>query len=290
LYIFRVASLIVIALLYMLFDVFNRRNVPDMFAYLTVAYGFVLTVLYFNLQLIIESTAISFIVIGIGYVLYRIGQLGAADVIEFAALSLILPVLQFPALISRAQFGVPFVFSLLVNTGIVALIIVPLYYIPKAKAKLKKPLLSFVNRRNLALAAGLMVAYVAFILFTIYEVGLDYIGVIILVLMMVSSFFVMLLSVPVTYSMVEYVGVDKFDEGDIIATNLMSSREIASIKRKVKGFSRLMTKDIIKEMKKKKVKDRLPAYKNAMPFALPIFVAVIITVLFGNLIFFILSI
>ena len=99
----------------------------------------------------------------------------------------------------------------------------------------------------------------------------------------------MLFTIPITYSMVEYVGVKRFDEGDIIALNLMDNKSINAIKKKIKSFDRLLTQSLIKKMKKAKIKEKFPVYKEAMPFALPIFVALIISILIGNLLFFVLA-
>ena len=138
LYVIRIASVIVIALIYMLFDILNKRNVPSIFAYATLAYGFILTILYFNVKTIALSTAVSLLILGVGYIVYRIGQLGFADVIEFAALSLILPFFQIPFLIQASQFSIPFAISIAINSGIIAIILVPLYYLPKAMKKTKE--------------------------------------------------------------------------------------------------------------------------------------------------------
>ncbi len=289
LYALRILSLIAIALVYMLYDVFNRRNVPSVFAYATLAYGFLLTFLYFNTRTIALSTAISLLVLGVGYIVYRIGQLGAADVIELAAISLILPFQQFPLLLSSAgQLHLPFALTILVNTGIVAIIIVPIYYIPKAAKKLKKPLASFITTKNIFMASLIAVAYVAFMISITELVGISYIGIAVLGVMMISSSLVMLFSVPITHSMVEYVGVSRFDEGDIVALNLMDKRSISTIKKKIKGFDRLLTGSMIESMKKAKIKEKLPVYKKAVPFALPIFIALIISLLVGNLLLFVL--
>ena len=53
---------------------------------------------------------------------------------------------------------------------------------------------------------------------------------------------------------------------------------------KIKGFDHLVTLRIIKEMSNKKIKLKFPVYRKAMPLALPIFIAVLISILFGNLI------
>jgi hypothetical protein len=87
--------------------------------------------------------------------------------------------------------------------------------------------------------------------------------------------------------MIKYVSAADFEEGDIIAFNLMDQGSIARIKSKVRGFDRLLTNDLIKELKRKRIKEKLPVYKEAMPFALPIFAGVIISIALGNLLFFI---
>ena len=291
LYFIRVISLIAIALVYMLFDVLNKRNVPSIFAYLTLGYGFLLTILYFDLSTILISIAVSAVILGIGYIVYKIGQLGAADVIEFATVSLIMPMQQIPLIISHVnQLNFPFILSLLINTGIVALIIVPLYYIPKAVSKLKRPISSFVTKQSIIMASSLAIAYVVFISFIVIVIGFNYVAIVILSLMMASSFLVIMFSTPIMLSMIEYVSVDRFDEGDIIAVNLMKKRSIDSIKRKVKDFDRLITSKTIKEMKSKKIKGKLPVYKEAMPFASAIFIALILTILIGNILLFIIEI
>ena len=289
LYLLRIGSIVAVALAYMLFDVFNKRDVPSIFAYATLAYGFLLTVLYFNIGSIILSVGIALAILGVGYIVYRIGQLGAADVIEFAAISLILPMQGLP-FIASAQYNVPFALSLLVNTGIVAIVLVPIYYIPKASRNLKKPIASYITSRNMLAAFLIGASYLAFMLFTYIVIGINYIRIAMLAVLMVSSLLVMLFSVPITYSMVEYVSVDRFDIGDIIALNLMPDRKIASLKKKITGFDRLVTADTISNMKKKGIKEKMPVYKNALPFALPIFIGAIVTLLVGNMMFVVLGI
>ena len=70
----------------------------------------------------------------------------------------------------------------------------------------------------------------------------------------------------------------------------MNKKEINSMKKRVTAFDRLVTKDMIKQMKTNKIKEKLPVYKEALPFAVPIFIAVIVTLLIGNMIFVVLGI
>ena len=285
----RIASALVISFIYMLFDLFNKRNVPGSFAYFTLGFGFVMTLLYFDAGSIIVSSAIALVILGAGYVVYKVGQIGAADIIELAAISLMLPMQQVPILLSGVrQFGLPFVVSVTVAAGIVAMIIVPIYYLPRAKRMFKKPLIAFIDRKGAFKAILIVVPYLAFALFLAAESSINTIGIAILLAMMLSSSMLMLFERPITDSMVEFITINKCDEGDIIAFNLMEKREINAIRKKVKKFDRLLTSELIMQMKAKHVRNRLPVYRKALPFALPIFAGVVISFLLGDIIFFIL--
>jgi len=285
----RIASLIIIATVYMLFDVFNKRNVPTVFAYATLAYGLVLTLLYQTPSLIYESVGIALVVIGVGYVVYKIGQIGAADIIEFAAISLMLPLQPVPFLAGMpSQFGLPTIISVFVCTGMVALVTVPLYYLPRARRMTKKPLLSFVSQQAVLKSALITSAYLIFIIFMFVELKIRLAGVAILLIMLIFSTLMIIFEKPITDSMVEYVDYRKFDEGDIVAFNLMTLKQITAIKKRVRSFDRLLTSKLISEMRAKRVSIKLPVYKDAVPLALPILAGVIISLTIGNLIFFIL--
>ncbi len=280
----RIISLVAIALIYMIFDVFNKRDVPSVFAYAALAYGFVLTILYFNIDMIAASIGISVVILGLGYIVYRIGQLGAGDVFELASLSLVLPFFSKPFFTNTPQFGLPFIIALFVDTGIVALILVPLYYIPKSMSGSKKQVSSFVKHQDIAKAILVGIAYLVFSTFVIVVFGIRIPGLVLLLAIMIGSIAVILFEGQITNSMVDYVNYRNFEEGDIIALNLMTSNDIKKIKKKVRSFERLVTRNLIEEMKKKRINEKFPVYKRAIPFAVPIFVAVVLSILLGNII------
>ena len=58
---------------------------------------------------------------------------------------------------------------------------------------------------------------------------------------------------------------------------------IKKMKKRVKNFDRLVTPELITEMKKKNIMEKFPVYKHAMPLALAIFIGVIASLAFGNL-------
>lgn len=280
----RVISVLVIAIAYMIFDVFNHRNVPEIFAYGTLAYGAALTILSLNLNSILLSFGIALVISGLGYVVYKIGQIGAADIIEFATISLIIFTAPMPILISGPQLGIPFIISVFVAAGIAAMAMVPIYYLPQAKLfSKKKSVLSYFIDKDVLKAYLIAIAYSLFIAFLIKNSLISIFGAGLLIFIMAVSVLVILYRGPITSTMVEYVPVNKFDEGDIIAINLMDDSEIAKIKRSVKSFDRLVTQKLINELKQKRINKKFPVYKKAIPLALPILIGVIITLLIGNI-------
>ena len=279
---FRIASVVVIAFIYMLFDVFNKRNVPSSFAYATVAYGAVLTVLYLNIRTILLSSLVAIAVMGFGYFVYKIGQLGLGDAFELTALSLVLPLQPRGLIGNLPTLGLPFIFSLLVCTGIAAIILVPLYYIPKSR---KASIRGRMNSSDAVKAITIGLVYAIFIFFLVLVIRISAYGIALLIAVMAGSISIMLFEKRITYMMVDRVDYRGFEEGDIIAFNLMGKDEIEQARRKVHSFDRLITRELIEEMKKKDMRKKYPVYKRAVPLAAPIFVGAVLALLFGNLIF-----
>ncbi len=284
----RLWSVVVIAIVYMLYDLFNKRNVPSIVVYATLAYGIILTLLYLDVIDIVVSLLIAVAVLAIGYLIYRIGQLGFADVAELAALSMMLPMQNVPVLINVLQYNLPFIASVVINSGIAVLIIVPLYYIPLAARKFgSKRLDSMLPRGNWVKVGMITVVYALFLAFLVYFTGTGWPGIALITVMMAGSALLLFFEKPITNVMVRYVGLKGMEEGDIIATNLMSKRELANAKRRVPGFERLVTAKLMATMRRKRFGSRLPVYKNAMPFAVAIFVGAVLALLFGNLLLYI---
>ncbi len=282
----RLGSIIAIALIYMIFDVFNKRNIPTVFVYATLAYGIAMTILYLDTYTILFSAGVAIAILAVGYVVYKIGQLGAADIIEIAAISLILPIQNIIQLQAQLFQSMPFVLSVVIDSGIVALVMVPFYYIPRSYSILGRDFLSKVDRRDIRRSLTAFAAYSVFFLFLIYY-GISTVGFLIMVIAIVCVAVITLFERPMTLSMISYQKPDKIDQEDIIAVNLMSKKTVSEIRKRVPEFGRLMTKELIGDLRRKEPDIRLPVYRNAIPFALPIFVGVILALFVGNLLAFI---
>jgi Flp pilus assembly protein protease CpaA len=278
------ASAVAIALGYMLFDVFNRREVPNLFVYPTLAFAFAVILLSGNQHLIIQSYLVAFAILGLGYFIYKIGQLGLGDVFELAALSLLLAPISIPLISSGAPgLALPSVISLFLDTGIAAIVVVPLFYVAVVVRKMGRSFTRTIRRQDVFKA---LVVVAAYLLFGALLYRISYARILLFVLIffvVLGSALLLVFQRAITESMVDHVGVSGFTEDDIIAFNLMSAKQIRSAKRRVESFDRLVTKQMMAEMKKKKVKDTFPVYKRAIPFAVPIFFGALITIIAGNL-------
>ncbi len=285
LYYLYAVSAVLIALGYMLFDVLNKREVPNLFAYLTLIFAFAVILFTYNVQLIIQSYLIAFVILGFGYFVYKIGQLGLGDVFEFAVLSLVLAPIAVPLIpYATTWVAMPPIVSLFLDTGIAAIISVPLFYIAAAAKKMgREAFIKSIRGTDVIKAVSVVGAY---LLLSVLLFRLSYareILIILLFLIVLGSAMLLVFQRAITEAMVEHVDVTGFVEEDIIAFNLMSKEDIAATKKKVKTFDRLITKQLIAEMKDKKVKDKFPVYKRAVPFAVPIFLGTILTIVAGNL-------
>ncbi|MCL5412233.1 MAG: hypothetical protein M1474_01170 [Candidatus Marsarchaeota archaeon] len=278
----RLVSLVAVAAIYTLFDVFNRRNIPNMVVYGTFGYGLFLTMLYLNVVSLV-SIGIAGVILALGYQVYRAGQIGAADIFEFAVLSMIMP-LQMNYMIPATNIQTPFILSLFINTGIVAILVVPIYYIP-LRYRAVHHILDNVEKRDAVRSVMLAIIYMFLIAFLVMVAGISTGGFALMAALMVASIAITLFQRPITMSMIRYVTVSRMESGDIIALNLMPQSTISNLQHRVKHFDKLVTDQLRAEMSRKHVTMRLPVYKNAMPFAIAILGGTIVTILFGNLLF-----
>ena len=182
------------------------------------------------------------------------------------------------------QFGFPFILSVFVASGIVALALIPFYYLPRARFVLKNSILKMVDKKAMLKGTLLLVSYILFIAFLVIELNISLVGGLIMTVVMVSSVTTVIFEKPITDSMIEYIPVERFEDGDIIATNLMKKSEIISMKKKVNGFDRLVTTKLMNQMRKMRIKEKFPVYRKAMPLALPIFAGAVISLLAGNIV------
>lgn len=283
-FLLRIAILLVVALVYAILDVFNKRNVPDIFVYACLILAVVVTLTY-NASTIAMSLLIAVIIGAIGYILYRKGVMGAGDFFEFATISLLIPI-QPPALLSSLpQFGFPFIFSVFIGTGYAAVVGMTGYYLLRAyrHGALKS---SEVERGKLYQGLVIFVAYMLLLAFISYLTGIRLIAIALVLIIGVASSLTIIFERSINKQMVSYVYPSKLTQEDMIATNFMSKDEIAFFSKKSKHFGRLVTRNLIRDIKG--VRKKVPLYTSGVPLALFAFIGIALSLLFGNIILYIL--
>ncbi|MGC8623477.1 MAG: hypothetical protein ACP5TK_02285 [Candidatus Micrarchaeia archaeon] len=279
----RIFLLVLISLIYALYDIFNKRNVPDLFVYASLAVGLLSTIAYWS-YLSLYSIGIAVVIGAIGYVFYKGGQLGAGDGFELVTISLLLPIQPTPFLTSIAQFGMPFILSVLVATGFAAIVIVPIYYL----------LIDGKNRRKIgkvdakSMVKGIIILAIYLILLAMiylvrYQISL--IAIVLILALAVSSMFMALYANEINYRMISFVYPKELERGDMIAVSIMKKSDLAYFTRAYEKFGRVADDQLIAKVKD--LNRKLPVYKKAVPFAAFIFIGVVVSLLFGDIFLFI---
>ncbi len=274
-----ITTLLAIVILYATFDLFNKRNVPDLFAYASIVAGLVITVVY-NSDTLALSLGIAAAVGIISYAVYRLGLWGAGDGFELVAVSLIFPLQPMPLFGYVPQFGLPFVLSVFVMTGLVATLAVPFYYLLFTKRTVVR---EKTGLKHMFFGILLLSLYAFLFIFTFFFDHLTLGSMLLMILIAVPSSITLMFEEKITARMVTDTSPKELEEGDIIAFNMMSEKEMHYFTKKYPKFGRLATKKAIRELRNEK--HTLPVYKNAAPLAVFIGAGVVFSLLFGNIIF-----
>ncbi|MCD6227748.1 prepilin peptidase [Candidatus Micrarchaeota archaeon] len=266
------------------FDIFKNRNVPD-----KLLYGFLLISLLFLVidpQTIIPSVFWGGVIGAIGYLLYRAGQIGGADVILFVTLSFLLPTT--PSLFTQQTIQMPFILSLIIVSGMFLILYIIIKYAPKLFAMAMSGRIKFSLDR-LFYSGALLFMYVVMI-YLLYDMGMGNPLPFVLLLgyLVFITIFVNLFKTELTQLMSEKVDLSKksdrtkITEEDVVALELMDKDYV-----KKHNIPKLLTTDAIKRLSKEKVK--LIVLTKLPPFIPFVFLSLILEILFGDPLYYIIS-
>ena len=277
-YDFRIGVLLLVTFIYAIFDVFNKRDVPNEFVYAATAVGIAFALALPAGEMVIGGVE-ALVIALLGYVVYRVGLLGAGDVFEFVFIVLLLPIQPVPVMVTLQQYGMPFVFSVLIAAGYVASIFIPVYYLLLVrKTDIKR---GVIPSAKVAKGVLLFAAY-AILLFALSRlVALTAASIGVILLIALASAAIVVFEDWIYIGMVSLVYPKNLEAGDMIAVSLMSKGDVAFFKKRNSGFGRLATGGVIADIKD--VKRKLPVYKNSVPFALFLFIGVLASLLIGNI-------
>ncbi len=281
----RVVAVLAIAFVYAALDIFNNREIPDIFAYASLALAVLLAFTYSGFAFDVAVTTAIAICAG-GYLLYRSGVLGAGDVFLAAIITLIIPLQPAPFLGAALQPALPFILSVFVASGYASLIGVVIYYLVFVKpSPLEKNFC--LESRKMAMGMAIIVLYALLIVALYLLVGVTLVGTVLLLLLAVPSGILIVFERKINCRMVALVFPKSITPGDMIATNLMKKSEVNYFNKKSKAFGRLVTRRLLTDLKSER--KLIPVYKNAVPLAAFIFVGLAISLAYGNLLFSILA-
>jgi len=261
------------------FDLFNKRNVPTSLTYSLVALGILFTFASLNSEVITHNIAVGLVVFILGYILYRAGQIGGADVLVFVSIALLLPQAPQPLFgTAKLPSGFPFVLSVFVLSGVLGVFGIFLKYIPRIIYEFLRGEKVKVNPAQVALAVITMLIYLVFIYYMngIVQMPQLQLAIFIGVVLCATSLFAVKEHISEKY-MVRMVGINEIDEEDVLAVESMDKRIVSKYK-----LGRLLTASEIEKLKKIGKKKKFPVYKE-MPVFMPyVLIALLSAIFFGD--------
>jgi Flp pilus assembly protein protease CpaA len=242
---------------------FKTGLIYDTITYPLIAAGLLLLIPEFDINALLIAGA----VFAIGYALYYAGKIGGGDVKLFAGISLVLPFLN----------GYSFVLSLVLVSGITALVFISVYYSIKYFRTGIDWKLNKKGIQKSIVIAGAVGAY----LFFLYGTGL------------MQAHYFLALCIPVFFGLVfiafekgikktvflKKIAVEELEEDELIAWEFMEKNKSQKIGSGLKGIIDEKTKQKLLGLGIKKVL----VYRNLPKFAPFIFIASAIIIFFPEI-------
>jgi len=265
------------------YDVFNRKWVPNWLLYAFVGAAMLCNIIFFEPSVFWQSLLFGAVAFAFSYPLYKMGQLGGADVYAYASIAAAVPYLPSPLLASPQNVPYPFILSVLVPTGLAFILHMLARFVPYISSKIAKG--------EIALSASRMfipaLIAASFALFT-YALGalpvqLPFGYIAALSFLFIALVFFSFFKAEIKGSMVEEIPTSSVQEEDVLAIEKMDAALVKKLK-----LSALIDSRALSSLRKAKIR-RVPVYTK-MPFFLPyLLFGLIFTILFGDLIYAILG-
>ncbi len=247
------------------FDLFNKKNIPENFLYAFLGISFITNLYFYNQELSLFAVITAVLVSLFGYLFYRAGQLGGGDIFILASLSLLLPI--HPSL-SKLPFNFPFIFSLLIFSGVLFALYTIIHFgfkLTKIKSKPNTPFLA------------LLIPYFLFLYFysTLPFFSPAYLAIVSVVLF--STIFFLIYKEDINKLLSEKVPLRKAEEEDVLALEFMPQNLV-----KKYNLQRVLSLKEIKRLKSLKLKE-VYIYTNLPPFLPFLLVGFLLSLFFAGL-------
>lgn len=235
-------ALLSISIVYLVFDLFNDRSIPDLAVYPIFMISLVVSLDHYNLI----GIALCSITLLAGYVIYKKGFIGLGDIYEISSVFLL----------SSILFDIRFISDMVYMNAIM----IDIYYLFMFhKNKIR------VNFKFSYSSITIMALFVIIFILNLNPVYLP---------LLVSVMILLLIKPDLDKFMVKYIDVNNLKTGDIIATHYELGSENS-------GGKKLIDKEYLDYLKSNHI-NSVPIYANAFPFTITIFVSVLLSILIGN--------
>lgn len=246
------------------YDITNNKNVPNNILYAFIGIAFISNLIFYQQELFLYTVSIAIVIFGFGYLFYKLGYIGGADVYVLAAITLLLPV--FPSHV-KALFNFPMVLSIIIISGAFFALYFLCFIFAKIMAKKKKGKYEYL----------LLVPPYAILLYFFISSGLFGLAYLIIIsILILSSIIFMVYKEAVTAAMADKLPISKIGEEEIAVLELMP--ELA----KEYNIKRLLDEKELERLKKLGVNE-LYIYTRLPPFLPFVLAGLIISIIIGDI-------
>jgi len=260
------------------YDLFNRKNVPVVIPYSMMLFGLILNLASLDINLILSSCGVALVVLAIGYPIYKVGQIGGADVLILAGIALLLPDAP-PALLPQAPaqpfFSYPFILPVFIVSGFLAVLGFSAEYIPRTLSSALRGGVE-VKAQSVLSSALIVVAYITVVYLFLQAGILSAAQSAFLLILVLLAGFLTLFKDHISSTMVEWVPLKEIDEEDVIALHMLDPKIVSRLR-----LQPVLTHSEMEKLKKTRLK-RFPVFKGMPPFLPYVLLAVVLLLAFGD--------
>ncbi len=246
------------------FDIFNNRNVPNMLLYAFLGLAILANIVFYDPLVFAYAASLAAIVFLLGFFLYKMGQIGGADLFVICSIILLLPI--HPSNL-ETLFNYPLIFSTLLYSGVVFSIFSIFYFGGKVmKSKDAKPNLLYLL---------LLLPYIAFAYIFMGAPFFSPVYLAIASIFLLSAIFFLVYRDAIIASTMEKVNLSAITDEDVLAKEKMQP-----LMKKLKIGPVIGEKELA-TLKKAKVGE-VWIYAHLPPFLPFLLIGLIASLLWGN--------
>ena len=263
------------------FDLFNRKWVPNSLLYAFAAVAVLSNIIFYDPAVSPYAIAFGAVAFLIAYPIYKMGQLGGADMFAFASIAALVPYFQTPLLAPAQDVPYPFILSVLVPTSIFFMLHMLLRFIPYIAGRLRQGKIQLTPAK-LAGPALLVVSFAIFVfVLSSLPFSLPQPFIFLLSFLFITLLFFSIFKDEIKASMAEKIPVSRLEEEDVLALEQMDQKVVKRL-----SLSPLLDAKEIALLKKSRLKS-VPVY-TGMPCFLPyLLLGLLFALLFGDMLFYI---